>query len=217
MKTKIIGTIFLSAVFFFCAVTFSSADIKTLELFYKFSDTGYPPGGSLPWLTATFDDDNTAGLVELTLEATNLIPDEFVSEWYLNFDPALNPASLAIAYNSGGPAASNISTGVDAFKADGDGFFDILFEFPTALDTFGPGDSVVYDITLDGITAHSFYYLSNPKENSTGGFYSAAHVQGTGQDGEYSAWIATPIPGSVLMLGSGLIGLVFIRRKKLFK
>jgi hypothetical protein len=131
-----------------------------LKLDYKFSDTGSAPSGSPPppWLTATFNDGVVSGSVQLTPVATNLVQDEFVSDWYLNLDPAHGPILLDITYALGGPEASNISTEVNAFEADGDGFFDILFEFPTALDTFGPDDFVVYNMEAsEAITASCFY------------------------------------------------------------
>ena len=81
---KTLGTIFLSVVVLLFAATLSFASTVPLDLGYTFSGTA--PDGTSPWLTATFDDEGSAGSVMLTLNAGNLIDNEFVSNWYLNFN-----------------------------------------------------------------------------------------------------------------------------------
>lgn len=130
---------------------------------------GTAPAGSPPWLRATFDDGGS-GKVSLKFEATNLTLSELVSGLYFNLDPTLNPLNLTF-----GPITKvgtfddpTISTGVDAFKADGDGKYDLLFGFETSgkdggSHRFSVGDSMSLDISgIATLTANSFNFLSAP-------------------------------------------------------
>jgi hypothetical protein len=222
-KIRLVCILLLAAGLCFGAPVTADASAVTFGLDVEFSGAT-APGGSMPWLTATFDDDDSAGSLQLSLNADNLIESEFVSKWYFNFDTeAFDIDSLSISYASGSPQATDISKGINAFRAGGDGYFDILFEFPTSNseDRFGQSESVVYDIELTGITAYSFNFGSEPEQGSSLSLFSAAHVQGIGPDGEDSGWIGdpvpTPIPGAVWLLGSGLVGIIFLRRKRSVK
>ena len=53
----------------------------------------------IPALTASFTD-ISASIVELNLDLTNLSGNEFVSNWYFNFDPALNLSLLQLDGNT---------------------------------------------------------------------------------------------------------------------
>ncbi len=95
------------------------------------------------------------------------------------------------------------------FKADGDGWFDIQFDFPPPPGSFAAkftaGESVIYDITSsEAIDVFSFDFSSAPG-GGNGTFRSAAHVQGIGRDGDDSGWIGDenviPEPASVLVWG----------------
>jgi hypothetical protein len=210
-----------------CAPMAASAATITIQLTTEFSG-GDAPGGTSPYLTATFTD-VAAGVVQLTMDGTNLINDEFVSEWSFNLDPTLDVTALSVV-NSSGVVAQDVDLGTDAFKADGvGGFYDILFSFfqapPGA--RFGAGDISVYTLSLANLTASSFNTLSVGGLN----FASAAHVQGIGPNGEGSGWIGglpddgdnepelpeVPEPTSFALLGFGGLLLVsrhFLRRKK---
>ena len=120
----------------------------TFDLVFEFSG-GTAPEGAAPWLTVTLDDGGTPGSVDLTLADTNLTGSEFVFEWELNLDPALDLNALVFSAPTKTGAFTDpiINTGVDAFMADGDGFFDIQFLFDNtdgAPTRFGVGDSVDY-------------------------------------------------------------------------
>ena len=177
-------------------VTSAQAAVITFDLDQEFSGAT-PPAGSSPWLRSTFDDGGGSGSVTMTLTALNLTGSEFVTEWDFNLDPSLNLASLIFSApaKTGTFADPIISTGVDAFQADGDGKYDIQFAFDNAppANRFGVGDSVQYTISgIPTLTASSFNFLSAPA-GGKGPFQTAAHVQGIGAQGNDSGWVS-PVP-----------------------
>ena len=202
----------------------TSAGAATLQLDFgtSFGDPFDPdtaaPDGPGPWLTAFFDDGGTTGSVSLTLSVAGTVGGAEVSQVYLNVDDAIGGANLTITANGGtGPAANSILKGTDAFKADADGWYDILFDLPPpGGDRFGAGETLTYDITGIGLVASSFNFLSTPDlVDPNGPFLGAAKFQSTGVLGEQSDWVgAVPIPAAVWLFGSGLIGLVGLARRK---
>ena len=218
------------------------ADTLTFGLNYEFSDDGNEPEGSSPWLTATFEDIAASGEVKLTLDASGLSNDEYVAGvagpsenkkgWYFNFDPSKN-LDLNFTLTSGN-GADSILQNANEFKADGDGYFDILFTWDKTLDSLTSGEKAVYTITSassSNLAASWFNFLS---VDSDTGYHTAAHVQGiydplglpNNTDG--SGWIGdsgggggggdpVPVPATILLLGSGLAGIVASQRKKFKK
>jgi hypothetical protein len=181
---------------------------------HEFSN-GTPPAGSAPWLTVRFDDGGGSGSVALTFEATNLVGSEFVSGLYLNVDPAINPTSLSFVnpVKTGSFDTPSISRSTDSYKADGDGYFDILLSFATggsASSRFGAGETLSY--TINGpasLTAASFNFLSS--SGNKPGHPIAAHVQGIGQDGAFSGWVTAPEPASLVLLALSVVGMLHRR------
>lgn len=181
---------------------------KAADLVYEFN-TVFSYGGSLPsptgpapWLTAEFQD-VTPGTVDLTINTSGLQGSEYVSSFYLNLDPSLTPTSLTFTKTgmTGSFTDPTISLGENAFKADGDGYYDIDLEFATSHgSTFTVGDSISYQITGSGIDAASFDFGSQ-MGGGAGTWLAAAHVQSIGSDGSSSAWIApAPEPSSITLL-----------------
>ena len=164
----------------------ASADSVVFDLVNEYTGSQQPTG----FLTATFTD--TIDGVELTL-SSSLVDSEFVSTWLFNLDPSLDPTALNFMKvgSSGSFDDPVITTGVNAFRAGGDGQYDILFSFDVMEDgRFGAGDEVTYLITSsEMISAISFDVFSAPS-GGRGPLLSAAHIQGVGMAGSGSGWIA---------------------------
>src|SRR5262245_3418834 len=184
-----------------------------------FSGTATPIG-SQPWLTATFDDmfpGALAGQVQVTLSITGLVAPQKVDGWYINVDDgvsqgtsgtAIDPTTLTFSAPTkvGAFDDPTINLGTNAYKADGDGLYDIRFDFSTSNGhEFGAGDSVSYVITGPSfMNADSFTFLSKPA-GGVGPYYEAAHILSIGQGGN-SVWASpTQRPGNPVPEPSAIV------------
>jgi hypothetical protein len=179
------------------------------------------PEGQRPWLTATFEDAGT-NTVTLTMDATNLVDNEFVGKWFFNMDDAVVTDPFLVFTHVSGPATPP-SFGLnnkDAAGAQGAGF-DILFDFPQNNgNRFGTGETSVYRVELTNDSSSTLMAESFNFTNEAGNFYSAAHVQGIGPTGDDSGWIAAtstsdiPEAKSILSLGLGILVLGLVAHKR---
>lgn len=186
------------------------------------------PAGTGPWLQATFSQ-NTANSVNLTMSATGLTGANFASNWYFNFMGPGNPATdLTATLTSGGPTPNNYIAGLvnptmfntNSFKADGAGFFDIVFEFPTPNSgpRFGPGSTATFLIadSANNISPNDFVGLSTPSPN--GQYLTAAHIQGLGE--ATSSWIGAttttaPEPSTYAILAGCIACILLIQHRQM--
>lgn len=178
-----------------------STNTNASGILYQF-DTPFPsdpnPDGSSPWINASFQD--VSGGVLLTVSNVGLTSSEFLQGngsganggIFFNLNPNDDPNSLTFTLESqSANFGTSISTGENAFKADGDGKYDIVFDFSSHL--FAGGASFSYLISgVSGLNSSDFAYMSAPAGGS-GPFYAAAHVMGLSPNGSNSTWIE---PGS---------------------
>ncbi len=209
----------------------SSAAIYEYELgtvYSGFAPISMPPSVP-PWITAKFEDTQTPGIVKLTMSASDLYSGEFVAVWAFNFDPSMDASKLTFTPDAGGYAAQAVLKGNNSQNADGDQNYDIRFEFYTnSQDRFEGGMQSIYLIAYSGtgLDASDFNFKSDPGNPSLGGpFITAAHIQGirvAGYVKPQSGWISAggsavvaPEPGTMLLLGLGLIGIAIVMRELL--
>lgn len=166
----------------------------TIDMGMDFTFSGTSPSSpTTPWSNARYQD-NGDGSVNLTLTNPNLTGTENAVGIYLNFNPALDVTKLqfSVVSSSGSfTLPSSPSLGENGFKADGDGFYDILINFASGgntSQTFVHGDSLTYKINYTSAISASDFEYKSAMGGGAGTYYAAAHVQNTGA-GNGSGWI----------------------------
>lgn len=179
----------------------------------EFSGSGSSVSGPV---TVTLDDGGGSGGVGVTVDTSGLDASltEFVTGLYLNLDPGIDPTSLVFAFDGGAVDPVSVSLGTDAFKADGDGLYDILIQWPTDPPRFEADLTDLISFSLVGLVEENFLFLSTPN-GGNGPFYAALKGQSLGTNGNGSGWFSptpgnttsVPEPGSFALFGFGLAGL----------
>ena len=138
-----------------------------------------PASTNTSWMDVVFRD-VSPGVVSVTVSNLHLSGSENVDQIYLNLNPVFNPLKLHFSFvsSSGGFDLPSISQGTNAFKAGGDGKYDLLFSFASNSNDrhqFTQGEYLTYNISgITGLKAADFDYMSLPA-GGAGPFYAAAH------------------------------------------
>ena len=87
------------------------------------------PTETPPWIIAEFEDGATPGSVTLTLAGSFVTG--YLDKWYLNLDPSFNPANLTFTRTNANltPSPAAINKSANGFNVEGDGFYDIEFDW----------------------------------------------------------------------------------------
>jgi hypothetical protein len=192
------------------------------------------PGTNI-YATASFVDAgaDTVRLTMNVLSGAGLAAGTFVNDWYFNLAGGNSLGlSYALVGSSIGAVSIDKTAGVDCCKANGTGGnFDLAFHFNTGqpANQLGAGQSSVYDLSRTGLTSSMFNLVSQNVAGGGAGYTAAVHVQGYGN----SVWLGNvppppppctvncgtppqelPEPGTLMILGTGLLALAYRRRKQ---
>jgi hypothetical protein len=215
----------VSCISFFVALFCRSILAQDNQIILNNLFGGTSPASTNPaWMDVVFRD-VSPGVVSMTVSNLHLTGTENVDQLYLNLNPAFDPLKLQFTYvsSSGGFDLPSVSEGTNAFKAGGDGKYDVLFNFTSNSNDkhqFTQGEYFTYDISgIPGLQAADFDYLSLPA-GGAGPFYAAAHVQRIGT-GSLSGWIsgtlvqsliAVPEPSGIAIILLGISTSLLYRR-----
>jgi len=168
---------------------------EALTLTFDTVFSGAIPSGTSPYLTAQIDN-GAANTVNFTLTGSLADASEFFTEIDFNLTGvSTNAADYAFNYADTDATAPTFDVGPDAFKADGDGLYDMTFFFQSpAAQRFEGSEVITFSLVYSGagtFNANSFNAMSTPA-GGAGPFSAAAHVQGIAPS--CSGWVAPDNP-----------------------
>ncbi len=204
--------------FIIAILTAGQAGAATSTFNFDVTFSGMSPGSTTPYLTATFDDAADAigaNGIRLTINVLNLDSTSSATKLYFNFDPSLNPGSLTFTpIFTGDSVPNSVGGSTNAYKADGDGLYDISFDMPPPPGDYEArltnGEKLIYDLSyVSAIDVSSFNYIST-SDGGEGVYFAAAHIQGIGDGSDSkSGWVGVvpePISSTLFILGGASLG-----------
>jgi len=149
--------------------------------------------------------DFAANTVQVDIDLTALNTTEFIKEIYLNTNTAVTSASW-----SSPTSIDGLNYSLGGFKADGDGFHDVLVQFSESAGSRMNGGST-YSFFLAGTNLDETDFDDLGTSSSKGQFHAVAKINGTGSNGDGSDWVGdgpgapVPEPGAALLFGVGAV------------
>jgi hypothetical protein len=210
------------------AATASAASATTVSYTLDQTVEGSSPSGAP---TLFFDDGDTPGSVQLTIDAMGMSGGEYIASVFFNFAAA--GTNLTFSYASGdAPMPVNIFQTVDGRDSPGNqGNFDVELEFGSSnaqqgAFRFNADEVLVLNIVGANLVASDFLLDSAPEGPNAGSNYALARIRGIA--GGLSASVApedpqdlpppleqVPEPAAIGLFGLGLLGLgMGLRRRR---
>jgi hypothetical protein len=174
---------------------FAQASASSITFPFNTVHTGATPGGPAPWATMIMTDIVGGVQISLTNSATNP-SGQFISELNLLFNTLPTGSNFV-----GDPYVTSISLG--SYTDAGLSFnVEVRFKVAPPSDRLLPGG--ISTFTLSGVSTSDFAGLNTS---------AMVHIQNIPPGGDSSKVIA-PEPGSLIAIGTGLVSLLGLRRRR---
>lgn len=157
------------------------------------------------------------------LLTASLAPGEFITGLYGNRDPfvAHTAAEFASRAGTGANAVLSLTSSLNGLKADGDGFFDYVWDFATSsssprLDGTDTFSWTFFNTSLDDVVDAVSVNGSDGKT----GFAFALRLQGLGAGNQGSGWFDSTTtqqvsePATAALFGLALLAMGFPQRRR---